>query len=151
LSHGQSLTENRSERKRNAVIDDFGHRKGVRKRKKTPEKKAIKSELQRVFLERVGQEMRRLRIENPTQLSKFTEYVDVAPPQTTLNDILSLQADPRLSQVYKIAQTLGVPAVSLLTEMSNSGGNIHVLPGVPPISRREGLDSKMGDRKKRTV
>lgn len=135
MSHDQSLTENRLHRKRNAVIADFGHREGVRQAEKLVKKP--KSTLQEIFLKRVKEEMKNQGIENPTQLSKRVG----APPQTTLNDILSLHADPRLSQVHKIAIALDVPAVSLLTETSGSSrpsGNISTLPGVPPIATKSG-------------
>lgn len=119
----------------------------MRRADKPLKKRPIKSPLQAVFLKRVQEEMRRQGLENPTQLSKRVG----APPQTTLNDILSLQADPRLSQIHKIAQALSVSAVSLLTELNVSSGNITALPSVPPIGRKEIPDSRKADRRKRAV
>lgn len=123
----QNLTVNRLERKRNAVADDFGHCLGMPRTDKPTKKKPIKSPLQEVFLKRVQEEMTAQHI-NVTQLAGRVG----APPQTTLNDIVSLQADPRLEQVYKIAAALQVPAISLLTEIKV--GNIHTLPSVPTIA-----------------
>lgn len=95
---------------------------------KPTKRRPIKSPLQEVFLKRVGEEMKTQGI-NVSQLAGRVG----APPQTTLNDIVSLQADPRLEQVYKIATALQVPAISLLTELK---GNIHSLPSVPTIAAR---------------
>lgn len=75
-----------------------------------------------------------------------------APPQTTLNDIISRQADPRLENVQKIAVALGVQAISLFTER-NVKGNVHQLPGYPTISGRSDNSAaiRTRDRKKRRV
>lgn len=128
MSMPQNLTVNRLERKRNAVFIGFGHREGMPRTDKPTKKKPIKSPLQEVFLKRVQEEMTAQSI-NVTQLAGRVG----APPQTTLNDIVSLQADPRLEQVYKIATALQVPAISLLTELKTIG-NIHTLPGIPTIA-----------------
>ncbi len=130
MNHLESLTENRLERKRNAVIGKFRHGDGVPRTDKPTKKKPIKSPLQEGFLKRVAEEMKAQEI-NVTQLAGRVG----APPQTTLNDIVSLQADPRLEQVHKIATALQVPAISLLTELKTTG-NIHTLPSVPTISGR---------------
>lgn len=103
---------------------------------KPTKKRPIKSPLQEVFLKRVGEEMKAQGI-NVSQLAGRVG----APPQTTLNDIVSLQADPRLEQVYKIATALQVPAISLLTELK---GNIHSLPSVPTIAGR--IDKSAADK-----
>lgn len=134
MSHLEILTENRLSCKRNAVRGDFGHRLGMPRTDKPTKKRPIKSPLQEVFLKRVQQEMAAqglLHQDGRPNVTKLAGRVG-APPQTTLNDIVSLQADPRLEQVYKIAAALQVPAISLLTEIKV--GNIHTLPSVPTIA-----------------
>jgi hypothetical protein len=118
---GKTLPENRYERKRYAVNQDFRQIAVVRKPGK---KREIRSPLQAVFLKRVQEEMANQRI-NPNQLSKRVG----APRQTTINDVM-LGADPRLETVHGIAIALGVPAVSLLTESRTA---VHQLPGYPQI------------------
>lgn len=130
------LTENRLSCKRNAVKGELRHLVGVPKTDKPTKKKPIKSALQEVFLKRVREEMGAqglLHQDGTPNITQLARRVG-APPQTTLNDIVSLQADPRLEQVNKIATALEVPAISLLTEKAI--GNIHNLPIVPTISGR---------------
>lgn len=68
-----------------------------------------------------------------------------APPQTTINDVMN-GSDPRLETVWGFATALGVPVVSLLTELTN----IRQLVRYPSIlGPRDNLEASKGrDRKK---
>lgn len=150
MSHLERLTENRLERKRNAVKGEFGHLSGVRNTSKPTKTREPRSQLQAVFLKRVHEAMKAQGLihddgrPNGTKLSKRHG----APSQTTINDVLR-GADPRLETVQAFATALELAPVSLLTEQKLPG-NIHNLPGIPTISGRidKAAANKARDRNK---
>lgn len=115
----------------------------MRRTNKPIKKKPLRSHLQAVFLKRVREEMEAQGLTSINQLAAR----EGAPPQTTLNDILSMQSDPRLSQVQKIAVALGqTTAVSLLTESIAvavpRGKNVHQMPDPYPSIFGKPQDAK---------
>lgn len=125
------LAENRYLRKRSAAFSAFRHRLRVPRKRKHPPT-APKTDLQAVFLKRVGEQLAVLGISR-LALSKRVG----GPPQKTLNDVMN-GADPRLETVHQIATALGVPAWTLFVESVQAERKVLEFPTYPKVfSARE--------------
>lgn len=114
-------------------------------------KKAPKTRLQALFIKRVEEELERLQISRNELCGRVG-----APKQSTFNEIMN-GADPRLEQIQKISDALGVHACDLLTESSAVGESLHrsanvrKLPTYPPMIGQQAKPSghKSHDRRRR--
>lgn len=109
--------------------------------RKPGKKREIRSPLQEIFLKRVEEELKRQGLSRSQLAGRIG-----APPQTTVNDVM-LGADPRLETVHGFATALGIPAISLLSEVSSS---LYQLPSYPQIvsAGTHTSERKVRDRKK---
>lgn len=119
-------------------------------RRDKPRVQEPRTNLQRVFMRRVQQEMTRQHIRSRNALTKRVG----APPQTTFNGVMN-GADPTLETVSQIAEALGVQAWTLFIEREASEGDspapnvVSLPPSPPPIGLGQQIASnKSGKGKK---
>lgn len=124
MSHTTRLVVNRLNVKRYAAICGFGQAENMAEAKKWEPK----SDLQRVFLRRVKDELQAQGVSE----SELTRRVG-GPKQKTLNEVMRGR-DPRLKTVEQIAKALGVlPPWKLLKDDEQTSG----MPLTPKGGRKQ--------------
>lgn len=112
-----------------------------------------RSELQRIFVERLQEEMAARGLSD-NALSALVNPEAPAKFQSNISRITACKQDPKLEMVERIAKVLGLPTIALLTPMSRAPSPRKVVdfPKPPPIFGHAAKPNakKSDDRKKST-